>query len=219
MSEQWAVGSGQCVARRRRLRRHAAMPSDVRWRLCPTVAFARIKRGYAPESGAQPRPNSEWLGRSESFRRSGGGAAIKRLTKHVMSCAILLLTAHCTLHTVMAQGFPQPSSPLYGARSQDTSTPSGLPKALREVGIDQHLNEQLPLDLSFQDEHGQTVKLGQYFGKKPVVLALVYYNCPMLCTQILNGMVGAFKVMSFTPGTEFEVVTVSFDPRESSALA
>src|SRR6266550_346536 len=69
-------------------------------------------------------------------------------------------------------------------------------------------NEQLPLDLSFQDEHGQTVKLGQYFDKKPVVLALVYYNCPMLCTQILNGMVGAFKVMSFTPGTEFEVVTV-----------
>jgi len=119
----------------------------------------------------------------------------------------------------MAQGFPQPSSPLYGARSQDTSTPSGLPKALREVGIDQHLNEQLPLDLSFQDEHGQTVKLAQYFGKKPVVLALVYYNCPMLCTQILNGMVGAFKVMSFTPGTEFEVVTVSFDPREGPALA
>jgi protein SCO1/2 len=96
---------------------------------------------------------------------------------------------------------------------------SGLPKALREVGIDQHLNEQLPLDLDFRDESGRTVKLGQYFGKRPVVISLVYYNCPMLCTQVLNGMTTAFRVMNFTPGTEFDVVTVSFDPRENATLA
>ena len=131
----------------------------------------------------------------------------------------LLLTAHCTLLTAHGQSFPQPSSPLYGARSEDTSVPSGLPKALREVGIDQHLNEQLPLDLTFRDESGQTVKLGQYFGKRPVVLSLVYYNCPMLCTQVLNGMNTAFRVMKFTPGAEFDVVTVSFDARETAQLA
>ncbi|HEV7682880.1 MAG TPA: SCO family protein, partial [Pyrinomonadaceae bacterium] len=77
----------------------------------------------------------------------------------------------------------------------------------------------LPLDLVFKDEKGANVKLGDYFGKKPVVLSLVYYQCPMLCNQVLNGMVTAFKVMNFKPGQEFEVVTVSFDPREEAALA
>ncbi|MDQ2920677.1 MAG: SCO family protein [Acidobacteriota bacterium] len=94
-----------------------------------------------------------------------------------------------------------------------------MPKALTGVGIDQKLNEQLPLDLVFRNENGEDVKLGSYFGKKPVVLSLVYYQCPMLCNQVLNGMVTAFKVMAFKPGEEFEVVTVSFDPRETPALA
>jgi len=94
-----------------------------------------------------------------------------------------------------------------------------LPKALNGVGIDQKLNEQLPLDLVFRNENGESVKLGDYFGKKPVVLSLVYYQCPMLCNQVLNGMVTAFKVMAFQPGQEFEAVTVSFDPRETAALA
>jgi len=94
-----------------------------------------------------------------------------------------------------------------------------LPKALSDVGIDQKLDQQLPLDLVFHDESGKDVKLGQYFGQKPVVLALVYYDCPMLCTQILNGMVTSFRVLPFQVGKEFDVVTVSFDPRETSALA
>ena len=94
-----------------------------------------------------------------------------------------------------------------------------MPKALNDVGIDQKLNEQLPLDLVFKNENGESVKLGDYFGKKPVVLSLVYYQCPMLCNQVLNGMLSAFKVMAFQPGQEFEVVTVSFDPRETAALA
>jgi len=87
------------------------------------------------------------------------------------------------------------------------------------VRIEQKLDQQLPLDLVFRDEKGQSVKLGQYFGQKPVVLALVYYDCPMLCTQVLNGMVTSFRVLPFQIGKEFEVVTVSFDPRETSALA
>ena len=121
--------------------------------------------------------------------------------------------------TVFAQRQPGPSSPLYGARPS-TSTPStGLPAALRDVRIEQKLNQQLPLDLVFRDENGQEVKLGQYFRQKPVVLSLVYYDCPMLCTQILNGMVTSFRVLPFQIGKEFDVVTISFDPREKPELA
>ncbi len=132
----------------------------------------------------------------------------------------LLLTAHCTLPSALGQpGTPSLTSPLYGARPDSGTVVSGLPKALRDVGIDQKLNQQLPLDLVFQNDKGETVKLGDYFGKKPVVLALVYYQCPMLCNQVLNGMVTAFKVMPFKVGEEFDVVTISFDPRETPALA
>jgi protein SCO1 len=137
---------------------------------------------------------------------------------------VLLPSAVCLVLTLCLSAFsqpgvPGPSSPLYGARPQSGAVSSGLPKALREVRIDQKLNEQLPLDLVFRNENGEPVKLGDYFGKKPVVLSLVYYECPMLCTQVLNGMVSAFKVLSFKAGDEFDVVTVSFDPRETSALA
>ena len=132
--------------------------------------------------------------------------------------ALAFLPLYC--HTAFSQpGVPKPSSPLYGARPEMGAVSTGLPKALREVRIDQKLNHQLPLDLVFRNEEGKVVKLGDYFGEKPVVLSLVYYECPMLCTQVLNGMVSAFKVLSFTPGDEFDVVTVSFDPRETSALA
>jgi protein SCO1 len=120
---------------------------------------------------------------------------------------------------VFAQGPPGPSSPLYGARPESGNPSSGLPSALRDIRIDQKLDQQLPLDLRFRDENGQEVKLGQFFGQKPVVLAFVYYDCPMLCTQVLNGMVTSFRVLPFQVGKEFDVVTVSFDPRETSALA
>ncbi|HEX5885329.1 MAG TPA: SCO family protein [Pyrinomonadaceae bacterium] len=120
---------------------------------------------------------------------------------------------------MFAQAPPGPSSPLYGARPETGNPSTGLPSALQDVRIEQKLDQQLPLDLVFRDEAGQQVKLGRYFGKKPVVLALVYYDCPMLCTQILNGMVTSFRVLPFQVGNEFDVVTVSFDPRETSALA
>jgi protein SCO1/2 len=94
-----------------------------------------------------------------------------------------------------------------------------LPTALREVRIEQKLDQQLPLDLVFRDEDGQPVELGQYFGHKPVVFSLVYYDCPMLCTQVLNGMVTSFRVLPFQIGKEYDVVTISFDPRESAQLA
>ncbi|HYR77226.1 MAG TPA: SCO family protein [Pyrinomonadaceae bacterium] len=114
---------------------------------------------------------------------------------------------------------PQPNSPLYGARSGSGSVATGLPNALKNVGIDQKLNEQIPLDAVFKDEQGQDVRLGQFFKGKPVVLSLVYYACPMLCNQVLNGMLGSFRQVSFNIGEQFEVVTVSFDPRETPSLA
>lgn len=133
---------------------------------------------------------------------------------------LLLLTAHCTLLTAHAQfRDTQGNSPLYSSRPYEARAPSGLPKALTDVGIDQKLNEQLPLDAVFKNENGESVKLGDYFGGKPVLLSLVYYECPMLCNQVLNGMVTNFRVLKFQPGQEFEVVTVSFDSRETPALA
>ncbi len=114
---------------------------------------------------------------------------------------------------------PRYDSPLYAPAPETGQVANGLPKALQEVGIDQRLNEQVPLDLTFKDEAGRPVQLGSYFSSRPVVLSLVYYDCPMLCTQVLNGMLGSFKAMSFNIGEQYTVVTVSFDPRETPALA
>ena len=96
---------------------------------------------------------------------------------------------------------------------------SGLPAMVRNVGIDQKLNAQLPLELTFKDDTGQTVRLGQYFVRKPVVLALVYYECPMLCDMVLNGLVHSMEKMTLNVGRDFEIVTVSFNPQESWQLA
>ena len=81
------------------------------------------------------------------------------------------------------------------------------PELLKDVGIDQKLNNSVPLDLTFRDETGQTVKLAQFFGNGPVILSLVYYNCPMLCTQVLNGMERSLKDVPMDIGKQFSVVT------------
>jgi len=95
----------------------------------------------------------------------------------------------------------------------------GQPDILQEIGWDQNLGQKIPLDLAFKDETGKDVVLADYFGEKPVVLSLVYYECPMLCTISLNGLARALEVLSFVPGQEFEVLTVSFDANEGTALA
>jgi len=132
---------------------------------------------------------------------------------------LLMLWLVLVSASVPAQAPPGPSSPLYGARPETGTVSTGLPAPLRDVKIEQKLNQQLPLDLTFRDESGNDVKLGQFFGHKPVVLAFVYYACPMLCTQVLNGMVTSFRVLPFEIGKEYDVVTISFDPRETPALA
>ncbi|MDM7914193.1 MAG: SCO family protein [Candidatus Eisenbacteria bacterium] len=95
-----------------------------------------------------------------------------------------------------------------------------LPQELEGVGITEHLNDPVPLDLRFRDEEGRDVALRDYFHQgRPVVLALVYYECPMLCTLVLNGMVEALKEVPMTPGKEYEIVAVSFNPTETPELA
>jgi protein SCO1/2 len=116
------------------------------------------------------------------------------------------------------------SAALCGAARAQFFTPpetkTVAPPGLEGVGIDQRLNEQVPLDLTFKNEQGRTVKLGDYFHQgRPVVLNLVYYQCPMLCTEVLNGLTAALKVIKFVPGNQFEVVTLSIDPRETPQLA
>jgi protein SCO1 len=93
------------------------------------------------------------------------------------------------------------------------------PSLLRDVGIDQKLNAQLPLDLTFHNSTGNVVRLGEYFGDKPVILALVYYECPMLCTQELNGLLRSLQNITLDVGKQFNVVTVSFNPKETPGLA
>ena len=93
------------------------------------------------------------------------------------------------------------------------------PALLRDVGLDQKLGSAVPLDLTFRDEHGQSVALRQFFGQKPVVLTLVYYQCPMLCTEVLNGLLRATKELSLEIGKDFTIVTVSIDPAERPILA
>jgi protein SCO1/2 len=93
------------------------------------------------------------------------------------------------------------------------------PPRLENVGIEQHLDTQVPPDLTFRDETGKTVKLGDYFGRKPLILNLVYYNCTMLCGEALAGLSSAMRLVKFDLGNEFDVVTVSFDPRETPEMA
>ena len=106
------------------------------------------------------------------------------------------------------------------APAQQMGIPAAsLPMMVQGVGIDQNLNAQIPLELKFKDETGQAVRLGQYFRDKPVVLALVYYECPGLCDLILNGLSHAMEQISLNVGADYEVVTVSFNPKESWQLA
>ena len=106
-----------------------------------------------------------------------------------------------------------------GYRREPGQVASALPAPLREIGFDQNLGQRVPLDTTFRDESGQVVRVGQYFGARPVVLIFAYYDCPMLCSQVSIGLASALSVLSLAPGRDFEIVTVSFDPRDTPAAA
>jgi len=113
--------------------------------------------------------------------------------------------------------FAQVSS--YGDKQNGENAGDQLPQVLQKVGVAQHLNQQLPLDAAFVDESGKPVKLGDYFGKKPAILALVYYTCPMLCSEEMDGLTSSLEMVKLTPGKDFDVVIVSIDPSDSPEQA
>jgi protein SCO1/2 len=119
--------------------------------------------------------------------------------------------------TLSAPVFAQVSS--YGDKQSGENAGDQLPQVLQKVGVSQHLNQQLPLDAVFVDETGKTVKLGDYFGSKPAVLSLVYYTCPMLCSEELDGLTSALEMVKLTPGKDFNVVVVSIDPSDTPEQA
>src|SRR5919201_6632182 len=119
---------------------------------------------------------------------------------HSIVAALLLLTLAPRTH---AQMFQPPDR-------------SGI---LQKVGLDQKLNNQVPLESRFRDENGNTVTLSEYFDGKPVILTLNYYQCPMLCTEVLNGLTSTLNALKFDIGRDFDVVTISIDPRETPAMA
>jgi protein SCO1/2 len=116
-----------------------------------------------------------------------------------------------------AAAAPIAPAPL-GSLDRQASTKPG---PLDGVGVEQHLGRSLPLDAAFHDEDGRAVRIGDYFGpgKKPAVLAMAYFECPMLCTLVLNGMVKALRPLTFTAGDEYDVIVVSIDPKETPELA
>src|SRR5882762_1033422 len=124
----------------------------------------------------------------------------------VLCCALL-----------SAPVFAQVSS--YGDKENGENSGDQLPQVLQKVGVSQHLNQQLPLDAAFVDESGKPVKLGDYFGKKPAILALVYYTCPMLCSEEMDGLTSSLEMVKLTPGKDFDVVILSIDPSDSPEQA
>jgi protein SCO1 len=129
--------------------------------------------------------------------------------RFLLAAAMLLPAAN----SVLAQVAP------YGEKTMGDPAQDHLPDILNTVKIDQRLGQQLPLDATFRDESGRTVRLGDYFGKVPVILSLVYYQCQILCMEDLNGLVGALEMVNLTPGKDFQIVIVSIDPAETPAIA
>lgn len=108
----------------------------------------------------------------------------------------------------------------YGDKTEGENRGDQLPSVLQNVTIQQRLNAPLPLSAAFTDDHGQAVTLGRYFdGKHPVLLMTVYYNCPMLCSEELDGLTSALEMVHLTPGKDFQIVVASIDPTETSQLA
>jgi len=139
---------------------------------------------------------------------SGNSTAITRKAARITAVAFLCLAA---LTPSLAQ--------VSRYDEKQVGPTNEKPNILNGVGIAQHLNQQIPLDLTFTDDTGKQVQLASYFGKKPAILALVYYQCPMLCSEELNGLSSALQMVSLVPGKDFNVIVVSIDPSEGTDLA
>jgi len=133
-------------------------------------------------------------------------ASLAKIYKQTLGAMILLILATTAWGQAMSKGIMSPPA-------------SVRPPYLQNVGIEQRLDAQVPPDLAFVDDTGRPVKLGDYFGKKPLILNLVYYNCTMLCGEALAGLSGSMKMIKFDAGNQFDVVTVSFNPKETATDA
>src|ERR1700722_5927841 len=141
---------------------------------------------------------------------SGRTIRVGRKTVAICSAALCCLA-------ISVCGFSQVSG--YGDKQAGENTGDELPRVLKAVAVTQHLNQHLPLSAAFVDETGKPVVLGDYFGKHPAVLSLVYYNCPMLCSEEMDGLTSSLEMVKLTPGKDFDVVIISIDPSETPELA
>ena len=126
--------------------------------------------------------------------------------------------AVCAMGALLG-GFAAAQVSSYGDKETGANTGDQLPSVLQKVAVTQRLNQQLPMDAQFVDDTGKTVRLGDYFGKRPAILSLVYYNCPLLCSEEMDGLAGALEMVKLTPGKDFDIVLISIDPKETPQLA
>jgi protein SCO1/2 len=149
--------------------------------------------------------------KAESKSRNSLARISLRSWRTLVAAGVLLFSCLAGAHAQVAP---------VGQKQMGEPADDKLPTLLNGVTIAQRLNQQLPLDASFVDETGKTVKLGQYFdGKHPVILTLVYYKCPILCSEELKGLTGALEMVSYQPGKDFQIVAISIDPKETPAIA
>lgn len=133
---------------------------------------------------------------------------VRKISTMALSAALLASAA-----------FALPGRSGVGDRNPSIMPATTMPGPLREVGYDQRIGEQVPLDLAFRDEAGRNARLGDYFQKKPIILVLAYYECPMLCDMVLQGVVTTLKPLTFDAGKEFDFVVASIDPDETPEMA
>src|ERR1035437_2606968 len=163
--------------------------------------------------------------RTQTLPNGRGSDGMSRLQSEPRPLGSVPRAAGIALLALLSAGaaFAQPGQllgPAQQSRMQDSNLKPALPGALAGVGIDQRLDQQGSLDLLFKDEAGRDAPLSSFFQRgKPVILAPVYYRCPMLCTQILNGLASSLKAVSLVPGKDFEIVAVSFDPKDTPETA
>jgi protein SCO1/2 len=131
----------------------------------------------------------------------------------------LLIVVAALAATVSSAAAQMTGGPSAGYKREAGTSSSTMPPALREIGFDQNIGARLPLDVEIVDERGMVAPIGRYFGRRPVVLVFAYYSCPMLCSQVIGGLASSVDVLSLQPGRDFDVVVVSFDPRDTPATA
>ena len=177
---------------------------DIGWSHCPACGMVRVdatRTDASASPGSRSSPIDIVNGRIRRIRRIMRVITLHRI---IAICGLLVLV------TALA---------LVGQTNTPRAQPPLSDDVLNQVGVDQQMNAQVPLDLSFRDEAGAPVRLGEYFGAKPVILTLNYYTCPNLCSLVLDGLVKSLRELTFDVGNQFAIVTVSIDPRDTPALA